>query len=216
MYMTQLKLQKSVAAAPLIAQFLSSKYAEHQVLWNLAGRSKDARRDFLYRTDVTENGLELMFLSKEPFKEVAEPWVARVKEYQPAFREGQLLQFKLRASVTVDRARAGKRSERTDLVMEKYRELDGKVPVLTVAHAAAEQWLTARGENSGFRLIESSASNYQRITVLEKERPFKIPALDMEGIIEITDPKAFTTRQQTGFGKTRFAGLGLMLVKPRV
>ena len=214
MYMTHLTLAKSPAAAAPMANFISSAYAEHQVLWQMAGRAQDAKRDFLYRAELNDAGLELMVVSKEPLSAVVEPWVARVKKYEHRFAAGQLLQFKLRASPTVDRARAGKRSQRQDLVMDMYRELEGRVPVQRVAHKAAEQWLTVRGESSGFRLVESSASNYQRLSILEKGRPFTVPVLDMEGVLEVTDPDAFLARHLTGFGKTRFAGMGLMMVKP--
>ena len=42
MYMTHLTLAKSPAAAAPMANFISSAYAEHQVLWQMAGRAQDA------------------------------------------------------------------------------------------------------------------------------------------------------------------------------
>ncbi|MBC8737217.1 type I-E CRISPR-associated protein Cas6/Cse3/CasE [Paraburkholderia sp. UCT31] len=214
MHITQLRLAKSAEAASSIAQFLSSKYGEHQLLWELAGRSQSATRDFLYRADLTDAGLELLVLSKQPLNAVRAPWTAKVKPYQPDFREGQLLNFKLRAAVTVDKAQEGKRSQRKDLVMEKYREFEGRVPVQQVAQMAASQWLSARSENAGFRLVDSAASNYHCVTIREKEQPFKVPVLDMEGTLEVTNPESFLARHLAGFGKTRFAGMGLMLVRP--
>lgn len=215
MHLTQLKLVKSPATAATLARFLASKYSEHQVLWELTGAAENAKREFLFRSDVTDDGLTLLVLSKTQLLNIPEPWVSSSKAYTPAFTVGQLLQFKLRVSPTIDKTQPdGARSKREDLVMLKYIELAGETPLAIVADSAAEQWLSSRSDASGFRLIESSASNYQRLSLLEKGTPFKIPSLDIDGVIEITDPAAFLARQAAGFGKTRFAGLGLMLVKP--
>lgn len=217
MYLTQLKLTKSPATAPLLARFLSSRYVEHQMVWELTGAPADAKRTFLFRADVTTSGLELMVLSAEPLAAIEAPWEARSRVYNPSFRVGQLLNFKLRMSPTVDRARKDQRSVRTDLVMECLKDFGGKSTVRVAAQAAAQQWLETRAEAAGFRLVECVASNYQRIVMQEKGAAIvRVPSLDIEGMLEITDPALFLSRQCSGFGKTRFAGLGLMLVRPAV
>lgn len=213
MYLSQLKLLKSRESAAAIARFHLSKYSEHQVLWELAGAGDNSKRDFLYRADTTPEGITVLVLSTKPFSAVKSPWLENSKPYDPAFAAGHLLQFKLRVSPTFDKAMPGKRSERQDLVIAKYLELEGNSPISIVAPAAAEQWLRSREENSGFRLVESTASNYQRLTLLEKEQEYKIPSIDIEGILEVTDPTLFKAKQATGYGKSRYAGMGLMLVK---
>jgi len=43
--------------------------------------------------------------------------------------------------------------------------------------------------------------------------PMRIGVLDYEGILEITDPAAFTTAIARGFGRAKAFGCGLMLIR---
>jgi CRISPR system Cascade subunit CasE len=49
--------------------------------------------------------------------------------------------------------------------------------------------------------------------MVDKGKRITTPSLDVEGLLEITDPTLFLEKQRTGYGKAKFAGMGLMLVR---
>lgn len=214
MYLTQLKLPRTRQAALLLTRFMGSKYHEHQVLWELSGRAPDERRDFLYRAELTDKGLSVLVLSAKPFTNVQAPWQAEVKEYAPTLQTGQLVAFQLRVAMLSDLSTGdGARSARTDVIMQRYQALDGALPVNQVGLAVAQEWLAAREAQGGFKLVEVSFDGYTRHKVTEKGAPFMVPASDLTGLVEITNPEQFLKKQLQGYGRNKFAGLGLMLVR---
>lgn len=214
MYLTQLKLSRNRQSAPVLTRFMGSKYHEHQVLWELSGRAADEKRDFLYRAELTETGLNVLVLSAAPFTNITAPWSAEVKPYAPDLRVGQMLGFQLRAAMLTDMAAGeGKRSVRTDSIMQRYQDQEGKLPLNQVGHAVALEWLGARAELGGFKVIEVSYESYTRHRITEKGAPFSVPASDVTGLLEITDPERFLAKQLQGYGRNKFAGMGLMLVR---
>lgn len=214
MFLTQLKLPRTRQAMPLLTRFMGSKYHEHQMLWELSGRPQEATRDFLYRAELTDSGLTVMVLSSEPFDNVGAPWQVEVKPYQPVLRTGQILSFKMRAALSMSKSTGeGARGHRVDLVMHRYQELNGEMPVGQVGHAVAQEWLGAREASGGFKLIEVSYEGYTRHQITEKKTPFVVPASDIAGLLEITDPELFIAKQLQGYGRNKFAGMGLMLVR---
>lgn len=214
MFLTQLKLPRTRQAMPILTRFMGSKYHEHQVLWELSGRPPEAKRDFLYRTELTDAGLTVMVLSSAPFDKVEAPWQVEVKPYQPTLRSGQMLSFKMRAALSMSKSTGeGSRGQRVDLVMHRYQELDGEMPIGQVGHAVAQEWLGAREALGGFKLIEVAYESYTRHQITEKGTPFVVPTSDMTGLLEITDPELFLAKQLQGYGRNKFAGMGLMLVR---
>lgn len=214
MFLTRLRLPNSPDSAAERARFLRSKYHEHQVLWELTGAPAEAKRDFLYRVDIQDNGLSVLVLSKEPFTAIRAPWHAEMKAYEPTFNAGQVLGFQARVSLTKDIAvEEGKRSRPVDLVMRRYHEQGACVPVRDVGLEAAQEWLEARASGSGFRLLNLSFEGYDRYTLVKRGRAFIVPVSDLTGVLEVTDPELFRTKQAQGYGGQKFAGLGLMMVR---
>lgn len=215
MFLTRLRLPNSPDAVAERARFLRSKYHEHQVLWGLSGAAADAKRDFLYRVDIQDDGLTVLLLSAEPFTAIRAPWRAEVKAYDPAFQPGQVLGFQLRASLTKDIADTGPtaRSRTVDMVMQRYVESAGQVSVHEVGQAAAQEWLGRRAEANGFRILNLEFKGYERYGLVKQRKRFSVPASDLTGVLEVTDPALFKARQLQGYGSQKFAGLGLMLVK---
>lgn len=215
MYLSHFVLPKSVQAAALSAALAENTYAEHQEFWRFFGdKAPNSERPFLYRLDRTDKGVEVYMLSEEQ-PEAPAPWVTRSREFNPAFKQGQRLAFSLRFSPTVDRARPNGRSVRTDLVMEAYRAAEGQTPVHALGGPAAQTWLGARATAAGFELNSVEFVSYGAPSVRKQgNREFKVPLLDVRGELTVTDPAAFLQRVCSGFGKSRYAGAGLMLVKP--
>jgi CRISPR system Cascade subunit CasE len=106
-----------------------------------------------------------------------------------------------------------------------------------LTQAAARSWIEKQGERCGFRLLPPRldedgepfpiATNYEVIEIPRgktnaatgewkpepKTRFAQFGVLDFEGLIEVTDPAAFTKQLAEGFGKAKAFGCGLMLIK---
>lgn len=214
MYFSHLVLPRAPEAAMLYSRLVANPYVEHQVLWDMLDAAPDAKRDFLYRSDQTDKGLEIYALSRTPLAP-PKPWLARTRSYDVGFKNGQVLQFSLRISPVYDKALgSGKRSVRKDLVMERYAAAEGERSVQDVAQGAAQEWLQARAQSSGFQLLDATASNYQRVVMYKRGAPLgKQPRLDVNGLLMVRDPQLFAQKLSQGYGKSRFAGCGLMLLK---
>jgi CRISPR system Cascade subunit CasE len=180
----------------------------------LLGESPDEKRTFMYRADLKPEGLEILLLSEKAPKKIPQPWVVGTKAFEPKLKQGQLLGFRMRISPTYDKARAGLPSQRQDLVMSCYTDLGGEVSLAAASQIAAERWLDTRAEPSGFRRIEVMASGYTRHVMQKKDNRLTVPMLDLDGMLEVTDPDLFVQRLGSGFGKAKFAGCGMMLVRP--
>lgn len=213
MFLTHLLLPRVKESAAVFSQLMANNYLEHQVLWDMLKAAPDATRDFLFRSDVTDQGLEIYVLGPEAFAP-GFPWIARSRPYQPTISEGQLLGFSLRVSPTEDKAQGkDQRSRRQDMVMARYIEAQGQATVEQVSQAVAKDWLSRREESSGFRVVEADASGYRRVEPFKRGKSMgKVPLLDIKGLLEVTDPELFMQRQHRGFGKSKFVGSGLMLL----
>lgn len=214
MHFSHLILPRAPQAMALYSTLVANPYVEHQELWSMLGAAPDAQRDFLYRSDLTERGFEIHALSQTPLAPSA-PWVSRTRPYEVAFKAGQLLAFSMRVNPTYDKAQGpGLRSKRTDMVMERYVASDGQVSVEVVAQAVAQEWMDRRAQGSGFKLVDVSAGGYTRVTPTKKGVPMgKLARLDIEGTLVVTNPDVFGQKVRAGFGKAKFSGCGLMLLR---
>lgn len=213
MYLTHLVLPKTAANAQLHAELADNPYAEHQALWALFGEhAPGSTQPFLHRADRTAVGIEVYLISERPPVHT-EPWTARSKEFAPALRAGQRLSFRMRFCPVIDKAQGpGKRSVRTNAVMDAYRKEEGKRPLLQVANDVAKTWLDARAAAAGATFLSVNADAYVAANITQKGRTFKTPLLDVSGELEVVDPALFLARVHQGWGKSRYAGCGLMLL----
>lgn len=217
MYLTQLTLPLTEHTRAVITRFVRNRYAQHQVLWELADAPPEANRDFLYRTDAIEQGLRVLVLSNKPFARASEPWMVRTIEYRPVFEAQQPLQFRLRFSPMVTLAtRRGERGALTNLVEHIRREDTSGRTLDDIVDEAARRWLTARAQPAGFALGEYACGNYQNASALQYRsgRRYLVPSIDVEGTLTVTDPGLFLATHLQGIGRARHAGCGLLLTKP--
>jgi CRISPR system Cascade subunit CasE len=213
MYLSQLKLPKLVETVGLISRFNENKYTEHQVLWDFLGDSPDEKRTFLYRIDKKPEGIEILLLSEKVPTRFPRPWHVITKPFEPNFQKGQRLGFRMRMASTYDKPVAGQRGQRMDLVMSCYADRGGAITQSEAAQIAAERWLNSRAESAGFRLTEVTASGYTRHVLRKRGHPFTVPMMDLDGQLEVVDPEKFIQNLGSGFGKEKFAGCGMMLVR---
>jgi len=195
----------------------------HRVLWLLFQDEPDSKRDFLWRDEG--NGRYLILSRRRP----SDPkglFELESKPFAPSLQEGDLLRFALRVNPVIstkealspeDRA-ARRRGKRVDVVMyalhkipkgERAKHRDQLVQQ-TVWH-----WLAAQGERAGFRLPQAPSVGRYSQTPIERKggRAAGIAVVDVEGVIEITDPHAFMARLAQGFGSAKAFGNGLMLIR---
>lgn len=214
MYFSHILLPRTPEAVATYSSLLANPYVEHQHLWSMLNPERDDERSFLYRSDMTEKGFEMYVLSAKPPAPPA-PWICRSRPYELKLRKGQLLEFSVRINPTYDKAREGKRSQRVDQVMERYIASQAQASIEDIAQAVGHEWLAKRAPGKGFSVAEVQAQNYTRINPTKKGAPMgKLARLDLQGLLVVQDPELFTDSVVKGLGKAKFAGCGLMLLKP--
>lgn len=219
MFLSRLTLKRSPDVAAL-GQLLEPGHqgrrmdAHHRLIWSAFAGDPEASRDFLWR-DMGQGAF--LVLSPRPPGDSALFEPAETKPFAPALAPGDRLAFVLRANATrtVTEPDGGKRHR--DVVMEALHGLpkgERAARRLELAQVAGRRWLEGQGARAGFRLREAGVSAYD---VAEppgrgRRRPH-FGILDLEGLLEVTDPAAFLARLTGGFGRAKAFGCGLMLIR---
>ena len=131
--------------------------------------------------------------------------------------------FSLRVNATcsIRDGRGGRK--KTDIVMREMSRHAESLSVhekrLAAARAVAPEWLASRGQRSGFAIASPSQDVVvNRYHVMRARRPTGQPAvfgvLDLEGVLQVTDPVRLASAVAAGFGRAKAFGCGLMLLEP--
>ncbi len=192
--------------------------AHHKLIWTLFGDAKDRDRDFLWRYDGKDRFYTLSHrppLGNDLFGDVA------CKEFAPALIVGDRLSFVLRANAT--RAKralkdAKGRSKKVDVAMDAlYQTRQGERAQNRhrFAEQAATDWMKAQGGAYGFSVNTLKLYDYSVLKLGQGRRDAsrQFGLLDMNGIITVTDPKAFAMKYAQGFGRAKAWGCGLMMIR---
>lgn len=230
LYLSRARLRASrgealSAIAPLLLPKDNGSSAghAHRILWLLFQNELDSKRDFLWRDEG--NG-RYMILSRRAPVDPLGLFELETKPFEPNLSEGDQLRFALRANPVVatkealspeDRA-ARHRGKRVDVVMHALHKVARGERAQRrdeVARQSVSQWLATQGDRAGFRLPGApSVDGYMQIPIERKKgRPAGVSVVDVEGVIEITDPEAFRERLAHGFGSAKAFGNGLMLIR---
>lgn len=195
----------------------------HRLLWTLFADGAARTRDFLWREVDGERLDRLAFLILSARLPVDAHGLFELdppKPWAPALRPGDRLGFSLRANPVVTVRREGRRGPRHDVVMHRLRDLPAGEPRRAArpdaVAAAGRAWLDAQGERHGFRpLGEPRVDGYLRRRVPREDgaAPVAFATLDLDGILEVTDPDALVAAVLRGFGKAKAWGCGLMLLR---
>ena len=190
--------------------------AHHRLLWGLFGDGPDRRRDFLWRQDGPRRFYVLSHRRPVPSGLLE----CDSRPFAPDLAAGDRLTFLLRANATksLSPRKATARGQRIDLVMNA---LPPSGPERTasrqdIAARVGAEWLERQGTAAGFSLLSEAFAlrDYSaRRIPREGAGPVRLGVLDMEGILEITDPDAFLERLARGFGRGRAFGCGLMMIR---
>jgi CRISPR system Cascade subunit CasE len=207
----------------------------HRLVWTLF--PPDCKeRPFLYREMSPSHARgraargEIYILSSMKPEDRKGLFDLQTQDFRPRLRQGELLQFRLRANPTAQRSEwvGGRRKNRRhDVVMQALRSLPqgeraGARPA--IIRRAGLEWLTRQGERAGFSLPRPEALNidgYEQFDADPEKRRALQPGgrrpghsrIDFEGALRVEDPDLFVKRLGEGFGRARAFGHGLMLIK---
>lgn len=217
---SRIRLAKDAAASPRFWRGLGDPYAIHQQVWGLFADGSRRSRDFLYRADFPRGKPEVMTVSARAPEGEADLWDIRSLPYAPDLRAGQRLQFMVRVNPVVTRRDEAGKQRRHDVVMDaKTRRIEAGDLNWSLQDLIQEEgtaWLTARGPKHGFAPRGVRADGYQQLRFGKPgvSGSVTISTLDLEGVLTVTNPEAFTTLLSTGIGSAKGFGCGLMLVRP--
>ena len=219
MFLSRLTLRQDPDMAAL-GQLLNPDHdgrrmdAHHRLIWAAFAGDADARRDFLWR-EMGQGGF-LVLSSRQPGQSpLFDP--PEVTGFTPDLAPGDRLAFALRANATHTVTEADGKKRHSDVVMEALtpvRQEQRAEMRMEVAQAAGAQWLAGQGARAGFAVRQAAVTAYRVVEPPGKgrRRP-RFGVLDLEGVIEVTDPAAFLPRLGQGFGRAKAFGCGLMLIR---
>lgn len=214
---------EQVPAATLGRLVQGDQYLGHQLLWGLfsTGEGEDRKqpRPFVFRCMEDANRPTFYVVSDREPTDRDGYWTIGCKPYEPRIQSGMRLHFDLRAN-PVRREQGANGQRRHDVVMDakKHRQAaDEEVVPGEIEHKAGMYWLGARAQRLGFSLSEHgfSACGYQQHVIHKGSgKPIRFSSLDMQGILEVTDPERFRQTLSRGIGPSKSFGCGLLLVRP--
>lgn len=219
MFLSRLVLRQSPDVAAL-GQILNPDHdgrrmdAHHRLIWAAFAGDPEARRDFLWRE--MGQGAFLVLSARAPEGgALFEP--PEVSAFAPDLRTADRLAFVLRANATRTVTEADGKKRHRDVVMEALHGLpagDRAEARMDLAQEAGAAWLAGQGARAGFAVLRADVTAYR---VVEppgqgRRRP-RFGVLDLEGVIEVTDPALFLPKLVQGFGRAKAFGCGLMLIR---
>lgn len=219
MYLSRLTLKRSPDVAAL-GQLLDPRHegrrmdAHHRLVWSAFAGDPAATRDFLWR-DM--GGGVFLVLSPRPPQASALFEAPQVQPFAPALAPGDRLAFVLRANATRTVTEADGKKRHRDVVMAALHGLPKGARAtarLDLAQEAGEKWLEGQGARAGFGLRAAGVTAYDVVEPPGQgtRRP-RFGVLELEGVIDVTDPAAFLARLAQGFGRAKAFGCGLMLIR---
>lgn len=227
LYLSRVRLRKDAPIHALARLLVPSSTelragASHRLLWTLFADAADRSRDFLWRE--AEPGQFYILSRRVPNDQHRMFEIDPPKAFTPSLNAGDRLAFSLRANATIARGGgAGKRGKPCDVVMDAlYHAPPGARAEQRTAKIseAGLGWLARQGAKNGFTLGGNSSSvsgvdvtSYHTMRVEHRGTPLRLGVLEFEGVLQVSDPKAFVDAVASGFGRAKAFGCGLMLLR---
>lgn len=188
--------QTDVLWARALKQGLGDPYKLHQWIWKALPDDPDARRDFLFRSDVKGGILRILLLSaRVPASGGDATW--KTTEVSPTFLGHGAYRFQLRANPTFRRASDHRRLAIFDET--KIRE-----------------WFERKFADAGCEVgdLELSAPRKLQFRKGGGMHPGTLCAVDASGTLVVKDEEAFRAAFDAGIGPAKGFGFGLLLLQP--
>ncbi|NLN76632.1 MAG: type I-E CRISPR-associated protein Cas6/Cse3/CasE [Armatimonadetes bacterium] len=164
-----------------------SKYVEARCLFRVDEDESPRRLNVLVQTktypDWDSAGLPENYLTRSP----------QTKELNPVFRNGQLLQFRLRANPTVKR-----NGKRLGLYAEEEQT----------------NWLLRKAECGGFKVLHVVLKSAGKRKATTNDKTATFVAVIFEGVLRVTDADKFAQTLVSGIGSAKAFGFGLLSIAP--
>ena len=200
-------------------------FREHQMIWNLFDNAPDQQRDFLYRREDNPGQLPFYYvLSQRQPCHAERDLDIQSKPFSPVLKAGDQLQFKLRANAVVTRKvdDHSKKRVRRDVIEAKvdeykrqYPRPEDRPPPSIIHQEAAMQWLKRQGTANGFTIDELLVGNhvFNRSQKPGDANSRRFTSLDLQGRVTVQDADKLVSVLNSGLGRAKAFGCGLMLVR---
>ena len=188
--------QTEVPWAWALKQGLGDPYKLHQWIWDSLPADPDAKRDFLFRSDVAHGILRVLLLAERiPLDNANATW--KTTEVSPTFLGHGAYRFQLRANPTVRRASDHRRLAIFD-------------------ETVLRDWFARKFEAAGCEVsdLELSAPRKLQFRKGSDTRPGTLYAVDASGSILVKDEDTFRATFDAGIGPAKGFGFGLLMLQP--
>ncbi len=188
--------QASVRWAWALKHGLCDPYKLHQWIWNELPDDPNARRDFLFRSDVKKGILRILLLSERRPSQCGDAeW--KTTEVSGTFLAHGAYRFQLRANPTFRRASDHKRLALFDEV--KIRD-----------------WFTRKFTDAGCELqgLETTAPRKLQFRKGSGTHSGTVYSVDASGTLIVRDEPQFRAAFDAGIGPAKGFGFGLLLLQP--
>lgn len=185
-------------------------YEIHRVLWKMFPSRQDESRDFLFRIERQQKGLETEILMQSINKPVSSKQsyhVTALREYQLSLLNGQKLRFRLRANPVKTI------SDKRGRINRKGKIKKCRVPLIREEDQRA--WLQ-RKFSPFCSIVKLNIQNEAPLYFRKKkeQRTGKIQTVLFNGIIMINDPDSFLDKMTIGIGPAKAFGCGMLSIAP--
>jgi CRISPR system Cascade subunit CasE len=176
-----------------------TNHAEERLLWRLEQVNGDP--DLLVQSQTIPDWSAL--LDRHPDYAIVD--ATSPKPFEPAFKEGLLVRFRLRANPTVAKFDPEKgRGKRIGLV-----KLEDQLA-----------WLNRQGKQNGFDVLGAMVSSAERVTARkvskggEEGHNITLQSVTYDGHLRIVQSETFLSALQNGLGHAKALGFGLLSIAP--
>lgn len=187
----------------------NDSYHFHQDLWKLFEKDDNKTRDFLFRVEKNDllRGCQVLLQSqREPLDGTRNCEILAKKEIQWNPKEGDFYQFMLAANPTKKIW-----SETSDPESPK-KEKPSRVPL--VKDEDLQDWLHRKTAPFA-KLLDARCRPEGSLYFRKEKHRGKISIVTFEGMLQITDRKAFLGALCLGIGPAKAFGCGLLSVARR-
>jgi len=233
MYLSRIQLCSERLKPTMLEKWQqATSYAAHQWLWQLFPAQQ--KRNFLFRQ---EPGSRFFVLSETPPLVQHELFIIETKAFNPQLKNGESLDFQLRANPVVSRNK-----KRCDVMMDaKFQaRASGAAPEKwwQLQTEAAYHWLERQGIKYGFELVvpsscdfycwaeeETPAAELTCVTAYQQnkfkrrndQQAISYSSVDYAGMLKVVDAERFQQALYSGIGKSKALGCGMLMIKrPRL
>lgn len=177
---------------------LGDHYKLHQWIWSVMPYDPDAKRDFLFRSDVVGENLRVLLLSERaPVTGGDVSW--ETTEVPSSFLGHGAYRFQLRANPT-------------------FRSKNQRLPIFR-EEAKIREWFVRQFAAAGCDVDGLELSAPRPIMIYKHKhdgdhKPQTINVVDATGTLVVRDNRAFRAKFEEGIGRAKGYGFGLLTLQP--